>query len=139
MLGVVGDKHEQLHNRMAEVGTGEGKSVIFAVMSIYLALVGFNVRCACYSEYLSKRDENEFQPLFQYMDVDQKIRYGTFNELCEETLNRGHYFKQEVKQMIMSKGSIVNKFTNFCFGWNTNTLNRGNNGVTDFKTILLVD
>lgn len=41
---------------MAEVGTGEGKSIIFAVMSVYLVLVGFHVRCACYSEYLSNRD-----------------------------------------------------------------------------------
>lgn len=58
MLGIVGDTNQQLKHRMAEVGTGEGKSIIFAVMSVYLALVGFNVRCACYSEYLSKRDEN---------------------------------------------------------------------------------
>lgn len=79
MIGVVGNKEEQLLNRMAQVGTGEGKSIIFAVMSVYLALVGFNVRCACYSEHLSKRDQEDFRPLFEYMDVNQRIKYGTFN------------------------------------------------------------
>jgi len=38
---------------VAEVGTGEGKSIILGILSAYLALVGFNVRCACYSMYLS--------------------------------------------------------------------------------------
>lgn len=41
---------------MAQVGTGEGKSIVLAILSAYFALVGFNVRCSCYSEYLSERD-----------------------------------------------------------------------------------
>jgi hypothetical protein len=45
-----------LANRLAQVSTGEGKSIILAGLSAYLALIGFNVRCACYSSYLSNRD-----------------------------------------------------------------------------------
>jgi hypothetical protein len=56
LLGIARDKGEKLANRMAEVGTGEGKSIVLAVLSAYLALVGYNVRCACYSKYLSDRD-----------------------------------------------------------------------------------
>lgn len=41
---------------MVEVKTGEGKSVVLAVLAAYLALVGFDVYEACYSLYLSQRD-----------------------------------------------------------------------------------
>jgi len=44
-------------NRLAEVKTGEGKSILLAGLSIYFALLGYEVDCACYSEILSKRDE----------------------------------------------------------------------------------
>jgi len=45
-----------LTSKMAQVGTGEGKSVVLAGLSSYLALCGFEVNCVCYSEYLSSRD-----------------------------------------------------------------------------------
>lgn len=38
---------------MVQVSTGEGKSVILGILSTYLALVGFTVYEACYSNYLS--------------------------------------------------------------------------------------
>lgn len=37
------------HNRLSEVKTGEGKSIVLAVLSIYFALFGYEVHCACYS------------------------------------------------------------------------------------------
>jgi hypothetical protein len=55
LLGIA-TKKENLDNRLAQVGTGEGKSVVLAGLSCYLALVGYQVRCACYSSYLSERD-----------------------------------------------------------------------------------
>ena len=53
ILGIVNSKDEKLRNRIAEVGTGEGKSIVLAMTSLYLALVGFDVKIACYSPYLS--------------------------------------------------------------------------------------
>ena len=64
LLGIARDKKQKLADRMAEVGTGEGKSIILASLCSYLALVGFDVRCACYSMYLSERDGNIFKVLF---------------------------------------------------------------------------
>jgi preprotein translocase subunit SecA len=61
LLGIASSKGEKLANRMAEVGTGEGKSIILAVMSAYLVVVGYNVRCVCYSQYLSERDFQKFK------------------------------------------------------------------------------
>ena len=49
LLSIVQSKGETLANRMAEIGTGEGKSIVLAIVSAYLAVVGFNVRYVCYS------------------------------------------------------------------------------------------
>jgi hypothetical protein len=49
LLGIATCESQVLKNCMAQVGTGEGKSIILATMNAYLALVGFNMRCACYS------------------------------------------------------------------------------------------
>lgn len=64
---------------MIEIGTGEGKSVTLAVSSSILALIGFDVFCACYSEYLSMRDCERFEALFSKLNIQNKIKYGTFN------------------------------------------------------------
>jgi hypothetical protein len=45
-----------IRNNLVEIKTGEGKSVTLAVLSVIFALYGFEVNCACYSEYLSERD-----------------------------------------------------------------------------------
>lgn len=60
MLGI-GDDPSMLRNNLVEIGTGEGKSVTLAAISSILALLGFEVYCACYSEYLSQRDLNAFK------------------------------------------------------------------------------
>ena len=60
-------------NNLIEIKTGEGKSITMAVSAIVLALVGFDVYCACYSDYLGKRDYDSFRSLFQLLDVADKI------------------------------------------------------------------
>jgi hypothetical protein len=39
----------KMRNNLVQIKTGEGKSIILAVLSIIFALSGFEVRCACYS------------------------------------------------------------------------------------------
>jgi preprotein translocase subunit SecA len=82
LLGIA-QSNEALSNRLAQVGTGEGKSIVLAGLSCYLALVGFKVRCACYSSYLSSRDQENFKSLFEKLGVENSIKYGTFNDTCE--------------------------------------------------------
>jgi hypothetical protein len=99
-----------------------------AGLSSYLALVGFRVRCACYSAYLSSRDQESFKELFERLGVENSIKYGTFNELCEDILNgSGANLKDEVEKMILQppKG-LLEKCTNF-LGFNSTSLNRGPN------------
>ena len=74
-------------NRLAEVKTGEGKSITLAVLSMYLALFNYEVHCACYSEILSIRDEQEFKDLFCSLRVDKRIKYGIFEKIIKEIIN----------------------------------------------------
>ena len=60
LLGIVRDIEEKLASRMSEVGTGEGKSIVLAITAAYLVLVGYDVKIACYSQYLSERDQSNF-------------------------------------------------------------------------------
>lgn len=66
-------------DNLCQVKTGEGKSVVLAMTSAVMALYGFNVSVACYSEYLSKRDMKDFESLYDILGVTKKIFYGTFN------------------------------------------------------------
>ena len=74
ILSIVGstggyDASKYLPNCMAQVGTGEGKSIVLAGLSSYLALVGYEVNCACYSKYLSSRDGDAFGDLFVMLGI----------------------------------------------------------------------
>ncbi|CAF3372385.1 unnamed protein product [Rotaria sp. Silwood1] len=99
MFGI-GDKKEELRNNLVQIGTGEGKSVTLGATASALALLGFDVRCACYSEYLSRRDYNGFLPVFNALGVVDYIRYGTFNKLCEDIINRNGDIRRIVTQII---------------------------------------
>ncbi|CAF4322129.1 unnamed protein product [Rotaria sp. Silwood2] len=104
MLGI-GDRNEELSNNLVEIGTGEGKSITLGVTASILALLGFDVSCACYSQYLSQRDYQAFLPLFDLLDLSNYIHYGTFNKLCEDTINENGEIRQLVERLI-TEGSI---------------------------------
>ncbi|CAF4470583.1 unnamed protein product [Rotaria sp. Silwood2] len=72
MLGI-DDTEEELSNNLVQIGTGEGKSVTLGATASILALLGFDVCCACYSEYLSLLDYTAFVPLFDSLVVEQLI------------------------------------------------------------------
>ena len=79
-----------LQNHLAEVPTGEGKSVIIGVLATTLGLYGYRVDCACYSSMLSSRDYDDFVPMFKSFGLLDKIRYGTFDTLSEHLIMEQH-------------------------------------------------
>ena len=93
----------QLQNNLIEIGTGEGKSIIIAFTSCILALLGAEVSCVCYSEYLSSRDYESFKSLFEAFDIQQNIHYGTFNKICENILNELGDIRPRVANLIFNK------------------------------------
>jgi len=77
-LGLAGDT---LIDRLSEVKTGEGKSVILATMATYLALIGYDVDVVCYSAYLTQRDHDTFRKLFRECQVANQIAYKTIGDI----------------------------------------------------------
>ena len=97
-----------LRNNLIQIGTGEGKSVTLAVTAAVLSLLGFDVYCVCYSEYLSKRDFAAFKPLFDKLNLLEFIHYGTFNQICEDTINRVGDVRQIVEKIINNNEININ-------------------------------
>ena len=58
-----------IRNNLVQIKTGEGKSITLAVVSMIFALNGFEVKCACYSKYLSMRDYESFEPMFRELGL----------------------------------------------------------------------
>ena len=77
-----------IRNILAEIKTGEGKSITLGICAIVIALIGYDVDVVSYSRLLSERDKNDFQALFKQFGVAQKIQYGTIEELSERFINR---------------------------------------------------
>ena len=75
----------QLANHLAEVPTGEGKSVVLAVTAATLALYGYCVDCVCYSGNLSSRDHEMFKSLFECLGLkEDQIRFSLLAERLAE-------------------------------------------------------
>ncbi|CAF2540249.1 unnamed protein product [Rotaria sp. Silwood2] len=106
MLGI-GDSKEELSNNLVQIGTGEGKSITLGATASILALLGFDVSCACYSEYLSQRDYTAFLSLFDSLGVLNHIHYGTFNRLCEYIINENGDIRQVVEQLVSKDSNLA--------------------------------
>ncbi|XP_065663253.1 repetitive organellar protein-like isoform X2 [Hydra vulgaris] len=90
-------------NILLEVGTGEGKSLILAVVSCVLSLVGFNVSCTCYSKCLSSRDYNSFFKLFSSLNLVSHVKYATFFSICEDIMNQNFNIRERVSNVVFNK------------------------------------
>lgn len=99
---------KNLVNNLVELGTGEGKSVVLAITACVFALVGVHIHCSCYSEVLSTRDRNDFTSVFRALGIEERIEYGTFNKLCEQSLNKQCNVRERVREMILTNQRTIN-------------------------------
>ena len=79
-----------------------------AAVSTIFALIGYEVKCACYSEILCERDYEAFKNLFEKLGVSDNIQYGTFNQLCETVLNEKGNIRELLLNRILRNNSVVN-------------------------------
>ena len=93
----------KLRNNLVQVETGEGKSLILAVAFCVLVLLGAEVSCVCYSDYLSSRDYDSLKPIFEALNITQNIHYGTVNQICENILNEHGDIRSSVVNFILNK------------------------------------
>ncbi len=76
-----------VEKRLAQVLTGQGKSLIIGLTATLFALMGYRVQAVCYSKYLATRDQEDFGNFFMVFGVKHKITYGTFESMASNVLN----------------------------------------------------
>lgn len=92
-----------LRSQLMQVRTGEGKSMILGAASVVFGLLGFNVRCVCYSEYLSKRDYDAFRDVFDIFGLSSSIKYTKITTLSEDTTAAKGDLRGMTLELIRSK------------------------------------
>jgi len=85
MLGCSSPSCNSLNSQLMQIRTGEGKSMILGATSVVIGLLGFRVRCVCYSEYLSKRDYELFKDVFDRFHLLDVIKYSKITKFSEDT------------------------------------------------------
>ncbi|CAF1234525.1 unnamed protein product [Rotaria magnacalcarata] len=73
-------------NHLAEILTGQGKSWALALLAGYFSLMGYQVTVACYSDYLSKRDQRDFKTNFDPFKLTNEVKYRTFEKMCDDKI-----------------------------------------------------
>ncbi|XP_039429564.1 uncharacterized protein LOC120412980 [Culex pipiens pallens] len=82
------DNRQAVQNHLAQVLTGQGKSLVLAMAACVLALCGHSVVILCYSEYLASRDQQDFEDFYNYFWVRTSISYKTFKTAAMDEFNR---------------------------------------------------
>lgn len=100
----------ELQSQLMQIRTGEGKSMILGAASVVLALLGFHVRCVCYSDYLSTRDYNLFQDIFETFSVTDSVKYSKITTLSEDTTAAKGNIRHMTNAML--KGNIYKSYSN---------------------------
>ena len=93
----------QPDNHLAQVLTGEGKCLTLGLLASFLALNGLESDIICYRKFLTEQDSQFMQPFFKFLGVEKKIRYLTFDELCEERLAHIRLASKE----LIEKGTVT--------------------------------
>jgi hypothetical protein len=89
-------------SHLAQIKTGQGKSIVLGTLATVLSIAGFSVDCVCYSAYLSGRDQLDFQAIFDLFDVSHMVQYGTFQKLSERLVNSEGDVREMTRGLIMS-------------------------------------
>jgi len=105
-LDVKGKSTGQLN----QVLTGEGKSITLALTATLYALLNVNINVICFSEYLTYKDDTQFDKFFKSLRVDHLIKYSTILKLVESMfLSALPNFREQVLSFL--KGQSVTAFT----------------------------
>jgi len=113
--------------------------MILGACSVILGLLGFNVRCICYSKYLSNRDFVLFEEIFSAFGMVSCIKYCTITEYCDNTVHVNGDVRNLTGELLVgnmndhSNPLKVSSQPSNCFGLTSN------NTPAVTEEILLVD
>ncbi|KAL7554369.1 hypothetical protein ACHAWF_017810 [Thalassiosira exigua] len=144
MFGCGQRGQSSLESLLLQIRTGEGKSMILGAAACLLALLGYSVRTVCYSEYLSERDFNLFEEVFDRFCLKDHITYSKITTFAEDSTASKGDIRNLTESLLRGTLSSVPCPPQATRGRNTtvaslppNTLNIGNSGVSrDISTAL---
>ena len=115
LFGCGSSSQTGLDSQLMQIRTGEGKSMILGAAAVVIALLGFRVRCVCYSEYLSGRDFSLFQDVFDIFSVTEFVKYCKITTLSEDNTAAKGDIRNLTKDLIRGKleQASVSKRSNF--------------------------
>ena len=93
------NRERTMGRQLLQIGTGEGKSIALGCCATILSLLGFRVRCVCYSEYLCSRDHKDFASVFEHFHVTDRIENKTQHAHSEEITMREGDARQLVSDL----------------------------------------
>ncbi|KAL9701440.1 hypothetical protein quinque_004881 [Culex quinquefasciatus] len=144
-----------VRKHLAQVLTGQGKSLVLAMVAAVLALCGHSVQVMCYSEYLTTRDWKDFEDFYGYFGVRSKITNLNNNKLLrEKKVVKDHYHINEMSVMPSFFGGsnlkfnatqdfrclkTVNEWMNAIFGRINTMINAKRSVLVVFDTDLKVE
>ncbi|ORX47663.1 ankyrin [Piromyces finnis] len=117
-------KKKTNHGRIAQIKTGEGKSMIIAILALSNALMGYFVDVITSTHYLAKRDQIKFKKLFslfgvsssnlakQYLikeDYNGIILYGTNTDFEFTLLREGLFIQNKNRTQPLGKNELVER------------------------------
>jgi regulator of replication initiation timing len=97
-----------IDSQVAQINTGEGKSVVLAGLACVIVFLGFDVDIVCYSQYLSNRDSEAFQYVFSDFNISDRVNYGTFKSLSTKLLDQSQTLRGLVTGVIEGDTAKVN-------------------------------
>ncbi|XP_055523776.1 uncharacterized protein LOC129717703 isoform X2 [Wyeomyia smithii] len=89
---------EGVENHLAEVQSGQGKSLVLALTAALLALTGHEPRIVCSNENLASRDEHNFLQFFTLLNVESSIVYAATRIRIDDVIDR-----TELGNLLMQK------------------------------------
>ena len=97
-----------LYGNIAEMKTGEGKTIVSALPAVHKALLGVKVHIITTNDYLAERDKNILTPLYDFFDISI-----SFNSSKVQFLMKNDIYKADV---------IYGTNSEFCFDYLRNNL-----------------
>ena len=105
LIGI--DEEGPIKDHLAEIKTGEGKSIPLGILSAFFALLECQVKVVCYSSYLSKRDHQAFSDLFKQLEISDSISYCIINQVLEIVMYNGlPKFRTYAKNFLEGKPTL---------------------------------
>lgn len=88
----------------------EGKNSVLGVVSCYLALIGYEVDCMCYSRLLSQGSYESNRLMFEELQLTDCITYGTFSEIFERLINtKTRDLRRDIQDILLTDASCLEK------------------------------